>query len=278
MSSILFRQFFYTPHIKPVLLDCNFIVDPANGNGFGVSSLKGQGIKNVYMHTTAAFTGTVTNLSKNITGIGSGTANLVVGAGVNGTNIPSGTVITSIISSSSVSMSNAATGTATESINYTATGSPNPAAGVIVVTFTDNYNRYYGGFSGFGSPIGTPVTATTTQVAYVITSLGTATLAQWQAVGLPIGITPAVGAAFIATASATVGGSATVAPTATAGSGIDHIEVLGDPNVTFLSNPVGSSQIVLQCFASDVVTAPATGSAVRLSFYLSDSSVLIRGE
>lgn len=38
---------------QPVLIDCNFIVDSTNGNGLGVRGLKGQGVKNVYMHTTA---------------------------------------------------------------------------------------------------------------------------------------------------------------------------------------------------------------------------------
>lgn len=33
-------------------LYCNFIVDSANGNGLGIRSLKGQGIKNVFMHTS----------------------------------------------------------------------------------------------------------------------------------------------------------------------------------------------------------------------------------
>lgn len=37
---------------QPVLIDCNFVVDSTNVNGLGVSALKGQGVKNVYMHTT----------------------------------------------------------------------------------------------------------------------------------------------------------------------------------------------------------------------------------
>jgi hypothetical protein len=43
----------YTGHVMPVLLDCNFIVDSANGNGLGIRSLKGPYIQNVFMHTTA---------------------------------------------------------------------------------------------------------------------------------------------------------------------------------------------------------------------------------
>jgi hypothetical protein len=198
----------------PVLLDCNFVVDNANGNGLGIRSLKGAGISNVFMHTTAT----------------------------------------------------------------PAPGNPNPAPGVIVVQLDDTYFRYYGGFDGFVSPSsGTSLTATTANGLYTITSLGTATPAQWQAVGLPVGLIPTIGQSFIATASATIGGGATVQAPAAAGSGIDHIEVFGDPNQT-LNNPGGINQILLQCFDAGAVTAPANGTVIGLSFYLSNSSVVVQGE
>lgn len=38
---------------KPVNLDLNFIVDADNTNGLGVRSVKGQGVSNVFMHTSA---------------------------------------------------------------------------------------------------------------------------------------------------------------------------------------------------------------------------------
>jgi len=43
----------YIPHVKPVLIDCNFVVDSANGNGLGIRSLKGPMIQNVFMHTSS---------------------------------------------------------------------------------------------------------------------------------------------------------------------------------------------------------------------------------
>lgn len=43
----------YSFGAQPVLIDCNFIVDSTNGNGLGIRSLKGQGVKNVFMHTSA---------------------------------------------------------------------------------------------------------------------------------------------------------------------------------------------------------------------------------
>jgi hypothetical protein len=163
-----------------------------------------------------------------------------------------------------------------------APGSPNPASGIIQVQLQDNYNRYLGGFSGQVSPLsGTPLTSVTAHTAYVIVSLGTTTLAQWQAVGLPLGVTPNVGVAFIATATGAIGGTGSVETSATAGSGIDHIEVLGDPNQTsYLSNSAinGGMIIILQCFFEGAITAPANGSVIGLSFYLSDSSIQIQGE
>lgn len=44
---------FYSMLSKPVLVDCNFVVDSTNGNGLGIRSLKGQGVQNVFMHTSA---------------------------------------------------------------------------------------------------------------------------------------------------------------------------------------------------------------------------------
>ena len=38
---------------KPVLIDCNFVVDSSNANGLGIRSLKGAGVKDVFMYTSA---------------------------------------------------------------------------------------------------------------------------------------------------------------------------------------------------------------------------------
>lgn len=47
-------QFTYSPHNKKTVIDCNFIVDSTNGNGFGVRSLdQGGRIATVYMKTSA---------------------------------------------------------------------------------------------------------------------------------------------------------------------------------------------------------------------------------
>jgi hypothetical protein len=211
----------YQYEAYPVLLSCNFIVDPTNGNGLGQRSLKGSGIANVFMHTSAT------------PGIG----------------------------------------------NYGQLN-PNPASGIIVVQLTNNFNRYLSGWAGEVSPLsGTPLTAVVAGNPYVIVSLGTATLAQWQAVGFPVGMVPAVGAAFVATSSATIGGSASVE--APSQSGIDHIEVVGDPNQTMQNSNLYlncGGQIVMQCLLSTTLTAPAAGTVVGLNLYMSNSSVSVSGQ
>lgn len=162
-----------------------------------------------------------------------------------------------------------------------AAGNPNPGTGTIVIQFADNYNRSLSGFSSIVSPLsGTPLTSTTAGTAYVIVSLGTASAAQWTAAGLPNGFAPAVGAAFIATATGTIGGSASVEVVATAGSGITSIETVGDPNQTIapIGTPGAGAQIIAQCFASGIQTAPANGTVISLSFLLSNSSVQVAGE
>lgn len=44
----------YSFGAQPVLIDCNFVVDSTNGNGLGIRNLKGQGVKSVKMHSSAA--------------------------------------------------------------------------------------------------------------------------------------------------------------------------------------------------------------------------------
>lgn len=203
-------QFTYTPHNKATILDCSFIVDSTNANGYGVRSFKPSGrVATVYMHTSAT----------------------------------------------------------------PAAGSPNPAAGLIVVNLQDNYNRYLGGFDGFVSPVTASPGSMTVGNAYVITSLGTATTAQWATMGLQANITPAVGVSFIA-ASTTLLGSATVGSCAS--SGIDHIEVLGDANLmnsngAYVLGASQGMQLILACYSAGTLTAPTNGTVIGLAFYMNDS-------
>jgi hypothetical protein len=296
MANRWFTQFYGSLHKKPVQLDCNFVVDSTNGNGLGIRSLKGPGIANVFMNTSASFTGN-THTNTVIDSIPGGTSSLVPGMLLTGTGITEGTKIASITGSGSISTTIATTATNSGvTVSYSAVGSPKPAAGIIVVQFQDNFNRYFFGTSGFVSPVsGSPVNISsglTKYAPYTIVSLGTSTTANWQAVGLPIGITPAVGVSFVAsTATAGTGSGIVEAPGV---SGIFSIEVVGDPNQTLTSSAAtvlgvsSGAYVVFQCLAPTVSgsaydtpiipTAPANGSVIGLSFFLSNSTIKVQGE
>lgn len=144
---------------------------------------------------------------------------------------------------------------------------PNPLAGFAVIQFKNNFNYYLGGFSGFVSPIINTTTSTTSGLtlgqAYVITVLGTTTLAEWQAIGLPLGLTPTVGQTFIAIATGT-GGSHTGKVGTPSVSGVSSIEVVGDPNQTLNNSSIATNagaRIILQ-FLGSTVAATFTGAAL----------------
>lgn len=171
---------FYSTLIRPVLADCSFVVDATNGNSLGIRNLKGAGVKAVYMHTTASFSGN-THTTTTIDGISSGTASLVVGMKLSGSGIAAGTKILSINSSSAITVSLATTATATGvTISTVAPGSPNPASGYALIQLREGYSRYIGGFSGFSSPTTGSTfaingSALTVGNPYLIASVGHAT-------------------------------------------------------------------------------------------------------
>lgn len=114
---------------------------------------------------------------------------------------------------------------------------------------------------------------------YVINAVGTSTAANWQAVGLPTGITPAAGVAFVASTSSAGTGTGTVK--AVTASGVQKIELVGSPQ---LAPSTGGAVIMIQCFApTDATTTtlipadPASGSTLSIQMLLSNSSVLVNG-
>ena len=172
-----------------------------------------------------------------------------------------------------------------------AAGNPNPAAGTIVVRLQDNYARLLAGYNSIVSPTSGSAlkidnAALTQGVPYVITTLGDATAAQWKALGVPAGVTPAVGVSFIA--ASTGAGSANtstsrVMTTAAAGSACDSIEIVGNTNLAIAPNGLAGqgfgAQIILQCRnASGTIANPVDGSVISLTFLMSDSSVTVQGQ
>ncbi len=153
------------------------------------------------------------------------------------------------------------------------------STGTYQVQLADNYNRYYFGAASFVSPLsGTPVSDGSFSIGsvYVITSLGTT---NWASVGLPSNITPAVGAVFQATAAS--GGGNGTAETSSH-SGIYTVEAIGDTNTMlslFPTTPGLGGLVTFQCLnASGAPTDPASGSVMALTFYLSNSSIIVQGE
>lgn len=221
---------------------------------------------------------------------GGSAANVYWQVGSSATLGVSSNIVGTIIAESSVTLDTGAilngrafalTGSVTMDTN-TATLVPAPAlgGGVIIVDFVDSYNRSLSGFNAIVSPLsGSPVTSVIAGNAYVIVSLGTASLAQWQAKGLPVGFTPELGTSFIATASGSIGGSAAVDISDPAGSGITNIETIGDPNATIDNTDYQTgARLILQCYSNGVQASPANGTVISLGFLLSNSSIVVQGE
>lgn len=280
-------QFLYSFHAMLVELDSNFVVDRTNANGMGIRSLKGPGILNVFMNAAPV---AVTTTSVFASGVNQVTvaslANLYVGQPVTdsttGGNITAGTKIVAINAAQNLLTLNKVTAGAsavspgdTLSFQFASGGTgnggfvnPNPAAGLIIVQFQDNYFRYYFGTAGFVSPTtGTNIVVTAAGAhlvagkAYVITVLGTTTAADWVTMGLPIGMTAAVGSTFIAIATGAGTGTGQVQLTQATGSGVNHIEPLGDPNTTLgcqLSSQNGGGQIILGVYGDAPVNQNGT--------------------
>ena len=185
------------------------------------------------------------------------------------------------INGSLVALNGAVTLSAAANINVQAlvpgsvgAGNPDPAPGYALIQFKQNFNIYVGGFSGFVSPVmGSPLTSTVAGSAYIIASLGTTSLAQWQAAGVPKGLVPAVGMSFIAIASGSIGGSAAVI--APGVSGVNSVEVIGDPNLSIANSNIaqnGGAWVLVQFLSNGVLTAPANNSVVGMSFFFDQSS------
>ncbi len=141
---------------------------------------------------------------------------------------------------------------------------PNPAAGYALIGLTNNFNKFLGVRGQVSNPASnTSQTSVTTGGVYVITALGSATLAQWIAVGYPYGFTPAVGQSFVATASQAIGGSAMVGDPGK--SLVSEIALVGDPSLLISNSNIsqyGGAQIML---AFEDISATGTVSAPLLT-------------
>lgn len=359
---------------RPVLIDCNFIVDSTNGNGLGIRSLKGAGVQNVFMHTSASagrgannylnpnpaagfaliqlqnnynrycggFSGQVSplagsNLAINATALTIGQPYVVVsvGAGSAGTvtvqpvadvsgslastwfTMPDGYgnqyviwfsvsgvgsapigVSGTLIQVQLVTNDSAATVGAklVVIINGLLAAQPgNLTAPAAVFSYTSSGTTTVTIVSTSANPLpGGPMDGVIpTGFTFAVTKSKT-NLQNWQNVGLPKGILPSVGAAFVATAVGdATGGTSSGLVKVPGVSAVLTAEVIGDPNQSLSPIAMGGSPnvggwIMVQFIAPTistgayvapmVATAPADGSVVGMSFMVEAGSMIIAGE
>lgn len=352
---------FYSNIVTPVKIDCNFVVDAANGNGLGIRSLKSNGfVRNVFMHTSAtpgsnnnylnpnpavgyALIQMKQNYSSYLGGF-SGFVSPVTGSAI---HVASSTVLTAgvayiitavgaaiaptftvtAVADSSGSLAgkyflasdqfsnnflfyNVVSGVGTPPsltgslANYVAvpvafaTGSANTVVGAAIATAMGAVNNT-NSWTAVNSGHTVTVTGSLTTVGFsplpqdvnttfTISGVTYTTLAKgWQGVGLPVGLTPALGQSFIATATggATLSSAATVE--AVGVSGITSIEVIGDANKSIANSSIasnGGAWILVQLLGATnsstttlIPTAPAAGSVVGMSFFFDAGSNTIDG-
>lgn len=162
--------------------------------------------------------------------------------------------------------------TSTTPTSNNGTLNPNPASGYALIQMKQNFNYYIGNVQGFVSTTTGSIkvdngATLTVGNPYIITTLGDATAAQWTLVGVPAGITPAVGVSFIAIATGGGSGNTSTSRVSTPlGSGISSLEVIGNPNVMTTSNIASNSgQLVLVQFLAPSFTGESYTPAGTIS-------------
>ena len=148
------------------------------------------------------------------------------------------------------------------------------AQGVYALKLEDNYYRFYGLDVTFKSPVtGSDIAAGSfvNGTLYEITAVGTT---DWTAVGLPSGVTAAVGVSFVAVAGGSGTGTAKVVGT----SGIFVSELAGDPQLMDAPSVQGAVVYFKTLNASGAATDPASGSQLYFTVKMRNSGVKDKGE
>lgn len=171
---------------------------------------------------------------------------------------------------------------------------PNPAAGIIAIQLRDNYSS----FIDLEARVQAPVTGSNIAIngtgltvgnVYQITVLGTSTTADFQLCGLPAGLIPAVGMAFVATHTGDGAGTGSGQVKAIGVSAISSMEMMGNSQTEL--GPQGVSNqggyLYIQCLAPTISTgayiapmiptAPAAGSVIYMTLSFDNSSVTVDG-
>lgn len=167
--------------------------------------------------------------------------------------------------------------------------------GIYQIILTDNFYTFMQGFGSFyapvtGSALGVDASGAALSISqvYQIVTLGVQTAANWTTLGMPPGITPAVGIAFVAAATGAGATSGAGTVKAIGVSGIGSVEIMGNPNLTM--GPTGAGNqggiILIQTLQPQQTGTttnntpvrmtpadPISGSSLELLFLLSNSSV-----
>lgn len=149
---------------------------------------------------------------------------------------------------------------------------PNPANGYAFVQFNNNFNYYMNGSSSFIAPSTGSVkvdnSALTAGTVYIISTLGDASAATWAAIGIPPGITPAVGVSFVALTVGAGANTSTSRVSTASTSGIYNVEMVGLPSSMISSSNIasnGGAWLMLKfngaTFAAGAYTPAGTNSA-----------------
>ncbi len=354
---------FYSMLSKPVLVDCQFTVDSTNTNGLGVKNVKGQGINNVFMHTTqtpasnngylnpnpaagfaliqlaynytryyGGFTGfaspsTGGNIAINASALTAGQPYIISAVGHGNVGVATIAPVADVAGSlagtwfnlydnygnhfviwfsvDGVGSAPSGTGGILVQQSITASDSAATIGGLLATTIAALPSGTPGVFS-FTTAGTTTVTCTSTLITpqtplpgvpsegtvptgftFALTKY-TSNLSDWQHVGVPKGVVPAVGVSFVATATGySTGGGSTGTVVLPGNSATFSAEVVGDPNLSFGPIPMGGSPnvggwILLQFLAPTIstsfyetpilATAPTDLSIFRGSFYVEQAA------
>lgn len=142
------------------------------------------------------------------------------------------------------------------------TGNPNPASGYILAKLSDGFTSFQSVSSTIippqsGASLLVASAGLTAGLVYVITILGTTSQAQWEVLGVPHGVTAALGVAFVAIATSCTGTGAVQVP-ATGGAAIVSIQPLGNPSVSSVADG-SAGYVTLACYQAG---GTFTGSAL----------------
>lgn len=168
---------------------------------------------------------------------------------------------------------------------------PNPSAGLFMIQLKNNFNAFLGMSASIlspnsGSDVKIDNSAMTAGQIYTITTLGNATLAKWQAIGVPAGVTPAVGVSFVALSNGGAGNTLTSRVQVPATSGIYKIEMIGSPQTMVNSSIVSNTGQVLfgqflgptgAALTAMIPVNPVDGSIVNMKLLFDGSMVTIDG-